>query len=203
MATARLISAGVIATLSLLVGCAGRSAASYEALDVPAHAPDGHPITMLQVHDRLGWPFTLDAVTVGVDGEGVADLSAEALADHDVVGAVALARGEHRVTATAHARCASTPLASDDCLVQIRHTERIYVGDEPLAVRFDVHGQGSGRAFADRLSMAVFVKERADGGTVPGLSARSTVERQLLEGPQACLGESIPDDVDPLAERHP
>jgi hypothetical protein len=158
---------------------------------------------MLRVHDRLGWPFSLDAVAGGVDGDEVAELSAEALADHDVVGAIALVRGEHRVTATALARYASTPFATDDCLVELAYTERIYVGDTPLAVRFDVHSQAKGRAFADRLGMAVVVEEREGGGAVPGLSAKSTVRRQLLEGPEVCLGETIPDDVDPLVRDLP
>ena len=197
---ARLVGLASIVALLCSAGCAAPTA-SHEALDIPAHGPDGDPIAMLAVHDRLGWPYSLDAVAVGVDGEAVADLSAAALADHDVVAAVALPRGEHRVTATAHARYASTPFSTDDCLVQIRHTERIYVGDAPLAVRFDVHSQARGRAFSDRLGVAVVVKERAEGSVVPGLSARSDVERELLEGPAACLGENIPDDVDPLATR--
>lgn len=200
---ARFISGGVLASLALTAGCLAPSTASHEALEIPARGPDGNPVAMVHVHDRLGWPFTLDAVSVGVDGDAVAELSAEALDDHDVVGAVALPKGEHRVTATALARYASTPFATDDCLVQVRYTERIYVGDAPLAVRFDVHSQATGRAFADRLGMAVFVKERVGGSAVPGLSAKSVVERQLLEGPQACLGETIPDDVDPLADRRP
>lgn len=198
---ARFVSGGVLASLALSAGCVAPTAASHEELGVPTRGPDGHPVAMVQVHDRLGWPFTLDAVSVGVDGEGVAEVSAEALDDHDVVGAVALPAGEHRVTATALARYTSTPFATDDCLVQIRYTERIYVGDAPLAVRFDVHSQSTGRAFADRLGMAVSVKERVGGGVVAGLSAKSAVERRLLEGPDACLGETIPDDVDPLAER--
>lgn len=182
---------------ALALGCA--HASDFEALDVPTHGPDGLPIATLRVHDRLGWPFSLDAVSVGVDGEQVADLSAEALGDHDVVGAVALPRGEHQVTALALARYASAPLSDEDCVVQLRHTERVYVGDAPLAVRFDLHSKATGRGFPERLGVAVHVKERAGASKVPGLSARGVVERELVEGPKACLGENIPDDVDPLA----
>ena len=101
---ARFISGGVLASLALTAGCLAPSTASHEALEIPARGPDGNPVAMVHVHDRLGWPFTLDAVSVGVDGDAVAELSAEALDDHDVVGAVALPKGEHRVTATALAR---------------------------------------------------------------------------------------------------
>jgi len=194
-----ILAACIGSLLASAAGCALGPSVAPEPLDVPAHGPDGAPVAMLEVHDRLGWPFSLDVIAIGVDGDAVAELTGEAVDDHHVAGAVALPKGEHRITATALARYSSTPFAEGDCVAQLRRTERIYVGEAPLSVRFAVHSRAKGRAFPERLGMAVKVEERNGGAPVPGLSARSVVERELIEGPEACLGETIPDDVDPLA----